>query len=90
VVNDVLRQAEAWLVDEGLELSGASGMCFAGRLCDADLFAITSGVVIPVDLPMLENVLTDLLACRHGDPERVGDDPRIAAAIYRAALDGVG
>jgi hypothetical protein len=87
VVNDVLRQAEAWLVDEGLELSGASGMCFAGRLCDADLFAITSGVVVPVDLPMLENVLTDVRACRHADPERIGDDPRFAAAIYRAALD---
>jgi hypothetical protein len=87
VVNDVLRQAEAWLVDEGLELSGASGMCFASRLCDADLFAITSGVVVPVDLPMLEDVLTDVLACRHADPERVSDDPRFAAAIYRAALN---
>jgi hypothetical protein len=36
---------------------------------------------------MLEDVLTDVLACRHADPERIGDDPRIAAAIYRAALD---
>jgi hypothetical protein len=87
VVNDVLRHAEAWLVDEGLESSGASGMCFAGRLCDADLFAIISGVVVPVDLPMLEDVLTDVLACRHADPERIGGDPRFAAAIYRAALD---
>ena len=87
VVNDVLRQAEAWLVDEGLELSGASGMCFAGRLCDTDLFAITSGVVVPVDLPMLEDVLTDVPACRHSDQEHIGDDPRFAAAIYRAALD---
>jgi hypothetical protein len=32
-------------------------------------------------------VLTDVLACRHGDPERVGVDSRFAAAIYRAALD---
>jgi hypothetical protein len=70
-----------------MELSGVSGMCFAGRLCDADLFAITSGVVVPVDLPMLEDVLTDVLACRHADAERMGDDPRFAAAIYRAVLD---
>jgi hypothetical protein len=84
VVNDVLRQSEVWLVDEVLELSG---MCFAGRLCDADLFAVTGGVVVPVDLPMLEDVLTDVLACRHADPERIGGDPRFAAAIYRAALD---
>ena len=87
VVNDVLRQSEAWLVDESLELSVASGMCFAGPLCGADLFAITGGVVVPVDLPMLEDVLTDVLACRHADIERIGGDPRFAAAIYRAALD---
>jgi hypothetical protein len=87
VVNDVLRQAEAWLVDENLEVSGASGMCFAGRLCDADSFSITSGVIVPVDRPLLDDVLTDPIACRHADPQRVGDDPRFAAAIYRAALD---
>src|SRR6516165_6843448 len=87
VVNDVLRQSESWLVDESLERSGASGMCFAGRLCDADPFAITSGVVVPVDQPMLEDVLSDILACRRAEPERIGDDPRFAAAIYRAALD---
>jgi hypothetical protein len=62
-------------------------MCFAGRLCDADLFAITSGIAIPVDRPMLEDVLSDIHACRHADPERIGDDPRFATAIYRAALD---
>jgi hypothetical protein len=75
------------LVDESPELSGASGTCFAGWLCDADLLAITSVVVVPVDLPMLEDILTDVLACRHANPERIGDDLRFAAAIYRAALD---
>jgi hypothetical protein len=87
VVSDLLRQAEAWLVDEGLEVSGATGMCFASRLCDADVFAITSGVIVPIDRSMLEDVLSDVLACRHSDPKRVGDDPRFASAIYRAALD---
>jgi hypothetical protein len=56
-------------------------------IASLNLLAITNGVVLPVDLPMLEDVLTDVLACRHADPERIGDDPRIAAAIYRAALD---
>jgi hypothetical protein len=88
VVSDLLRQAEAWLIDEGLEVSGTAGMCFASRLCDVDQFAITSGVIVPVDRSMLEDVLTDVLACRHADPKRVGDDPRFASAIYRAALDG--
>jgi hypothetical protein len=31
--------------------------------------------------------LTDALACRHADPDQVGDDPHFAVAIYRAALD---
>jgi hypothetical protein len=87
VVSDLLRQAEAWLVDEGLEVSGTTGMCFASRLCDADVFAITSGVIVPINRSMLEDVLSDVLACRHSDPKRVGDDPRFASAIYRAALD---
>ncbi len=87
VVNDLLREAESWLVDEGLEMSGAVGMCFASRLYDADQFAITSGVVVPVDRPMLEDVLTDGRVCRHPDPGRVAEDARFAAAIYRAALD---
>lgn len=87
IVVDALRQSDAWLVDEGLEASAQNGMCFAGRLCDTDAFATTSGVVVPIDGAVVEDVLTDALACRHPDPERVGDDPRFAAAIYRAAIE---
>ena len=52
-----------------------------------DQFAMTSGVIVPVDRPMLEEVLTDGRACRHEDPARVADDPRFARAIYRVALE---
>lgn len=82
-----IRQEETWLVDEGLAATARHGMCFAGRLCEVDQFAITNGVMVPVHGPMIEEVLTDKLAsCRVG-PQRVGDEPRFAAAIYRAALD---
>jgi hypothetical protein len=87
MVSDLLREAESWLVDEGLESSDPIGACFAGRLCYADEFAITSGVVVPVDRSMLEGVLTDALIFRHPDLGGVGDDPRFASAIYRAAID---
>ena len=64
VVNGVLREAQVWLLDEGLEWSRAGGMYFARRLREADRFAIIGGVVAPVDLPMLDDILTDgLPAC---------------------------
>ena len=87
IVTDALRRTDAWLVDEGLEASAENGMCFASRLCDTDTFAITCGVVVPVNGAIVEDALIDALACRRADPERVGDDPRFATAIYRAALD---
>jgi hypothetical protein len=63
------------------------GTCFAGRLCEVGQFAITNGAMVPVHGPMIEQVLADTLAsCRVG-PLRVGDEPRFAAAIYRAAID---
>src|SRR3974377_1783450 len=72
VGNDALRQSESGLGDEGLARSGASGMCFAGRLCDADPFAITSGVVVPVHRPMLEDGLSAILPSPRAGPGRVG------------------
>jgi hypothetical protein len=36
---------------------------------------------------MIEEVLTDTLASCRVDPQRVRNEPRFAAAIYRAALD---
>jgi hypothetical protein len=87
VVTDQLQQAETWLVDEALAATARHGMCFAGRLSEVGQFAITNGVMVPVHGPIIEQVLADTLAsCRVG-PQRVGDEPRFAAAIYRAAID---
>lgn len=87
VVVDQLRQAETWLVDEGLAATARHGMSFAGRLCEMDHFAVTNGVVVPVHGPMIEQVLTETLAACRGGPQRVGDETRFVTAIYRAALD---
>jgi hypothetical protein len=87
VVTDQLEQAETWLVDEALAATARRGMCFAGRLCEVGQFAITNGVMVPVHGPMIEQVLADTLASGRVGPQRVGDEPRFAAAIYRAALD---
>jgi hypothetical protein len=87
IVTDVLREAEAWLLDEQLEASAPEGMAFAGRLSQPEDFAMTCGVVVPVDRSLIEEVTLDTLAWRRGDPEHVAEDPRFAIAIYRAAID---
>jgi len=87
IITDVLREAEVWLVDEQLEASAPQGLCFAGRICEPDRFAMSCGVVVPVYRELMEEIALDMPAWRRGDPERVADDPRFALAIYRAAID---
>jgi hypothetical protein len=87
VISDVLRETEVRLVDENLEASAPKDMAFAGRICVPENFAMTCGVIVPVDKDLLEEVLLDTLAWRHGSPEQVAQDARFAAAIYRAAVD---
>jgi hypothetical protein len=87
IVTDVLREAEAWLVDEKLETSAPEGMALAGRLCAPEGFEMSCGVVVPVDRDLIEEVALDTPAWRRDDPDGVAQDPRFAIAIYRAAID---
>jgi hypothetical protein len=87
IVTDVLREIEAWLIDEKLEASAPEGMSFAGRLCAPEEFAMSCGVVVPIDRNLIEEVALDTPAWRHRDPDGVAQDPRFAIAIYRAAID---
>ena len=75
------------MVDESLERTAPEGAAIAARLCRPEAFAMTSGVVVPVDREMLEEALDEALPRVHGTPEQVADDRRFAAAIYRAALE---
>ena len=88
IVTDLLRVGETWLVDEALTISAQPGIAFAGRLYWPAEFAMTCGVVVPVDAELFEEVMLYSLAwLRHADPEQLADDPRFAAALYRGALD---
>src|ERR1700730_9779977 len=71
IVTDVLRDAQAWRIDEQLEASAPEGTAFAGRLSSPEDFAITCGVVVPVDRDLIEEVTLDTLAWRRGDPEQL-------------------
>jgi hypothetical protein len=86
VVQDLLRQDEAWLVDEAMERSAPEGTVAAMRLCTPDAFAMTCGVIVPVDRELLEEVIATVLPRVRGSPDRVADDRRFATAVYRTAV----
>ena len=87
IVTDVLRDSETWLVDEALTMSAQPGLTFASRLCWPGEFAVTCGVVVPVNADLLEDVVLDSLAWRRAHPEELAGDPRFATAIYRGAIN---
>ncbi len=86
IVQDLLRQDEAWLVDEAREQSAPEGMAMAMRLCTPDAFAMTSGIIVPVDREGLEEVLDPVLPRVRGEPDQVANDRRFATALYRIAV----
>lgn len=86
MVQDLLRQDEAWLVDEALEQSAPEGMAMAIRLCTPDAFAMSSGIIVPVDREVMEEVLDQVLPRVRGAPNQVANDRRFATAIYRMAV----
>jgi hypothetical protein len=86
IVLDTLRETEAWLVDEGLERCAEAGMCFAARLYRPEDFSMTSGVIVPVDPLVIQEVAEDDAAWRREKADAVADDPRFAASVYRAAI----
>lgn len=84
IVQDLLRQGEAWLVDEALEQSAPEGMTM--RLGTPDEFAMTCGIIVPVDRDVMEEVLDEVLPRVRGAPDQVANDRRFAMAIYRIAM----
>jgi hypothetical protein len=86
IVQDLLRQGEVWLVDEALEASAPEGMSLAMRLCTPDVFAMTSGIIVPVDWEVMTEVLDEVLPRVRGTPDQVANDRRLATAIYRVAV----
>src|SRR5687768_6339382 len=82
IVQDLLRQGEAWLVDEALEQSAPEGMTMTMRLGTADEFAMTCGIIVPVGRDVMEEVLDEVLPRVRGAPDQVANDRRFAMAIY--------
>jgi hypothetical protein len=86
LLTDLLCHRDVWLIDEGLERTGEDGMVFAGRLYRIDGFAMTSGVFVPVNDIMVDDIVAEAGAWCRSDRATFAQDPRLAAALYRSAI----
>ena len=86
IAKDLFRGGEVWLVDEGLESSLPDGAALATRIYTPEGFAMTAGVLVPLDGELIENAVADTPQLLRKPPDEVIDDRRFAEAIYRAAL----
>ena len=86
IVKDLFRRVEVWLVDEGLESSLPNGAVLATRLYTPEGFAMTAGVLVPLDLELMEDAIADMPQLLRKGYEEAIDDRRFAEAIYRVAL----
>jgi len=90
IVQDLMREESLWLVDEGLEQTALEGMSLAMRVITPEAFAMTCGVIVPVDAMLLDEVFEEVLGRIRGEADAIANDRRFATAIYRRAiLDGL-
>ena len=86
IVKDLFRGVEIWLIDVGLESSLPEEAALATRLFTPDRFAMTAGVLVPLDLELIEGAIAGTPQLLRKGYEEVINDRRFAEAIYRVAL----
>ncbi len=88
IITDTMRDSETeiWLVDEGLELSADPGMLFAARLYLPGDFAMTSGVLVPIDPDILDAAFAKVPGVLDMPTKHIASDSRFNTAVYRAAI----
>jgi hypothetical protein len=86
IVKDLFRGSECWLVDEGLESSLPEQAVLATRIFTPESFAMTAGVLVPLDIDLTEYAIADTPQLLRKRQEEAINDRRFAEAIYRAAV----
>ena len=86
IVKDVFRGNEYWLLDEALESSLPDEAMLATRLYHLNGFTVTAGVVVPLDMELVEDAIVETPQLLRKLPKDAIDDRRFAEAIYRAAV----
>ncbi len=86
IVNDLFRREEIWLMDEGIEETAPEGFIFASRLFKPNEYYMTTGVAIPVD----EDVIEEIAAVFPNiNPDTIIDERknvRFIEAVYKTAI----
>ncbi|HEY0522075.1 MAG TPA: hypothetical protein VGD08_01715 [Stellaceae bacterium] len=89
IVRDPARQQNAWFIDVVLpDRPLPEGAYLAMRLCEPDgTFSLPCGSVVPVTSDMLDEIVAEIATyIPRTPPEKVMDDPRFAAIVYRTAI----
>ena len=90
LVRDLMRGERLWLVDENLERTAPGGMTLVMRVSRPEAFAMTCGVIVPVDAALTEAAFDEVRGRVRGEPDAIANDRRFATAIYHAAvMDGI-
>jgi len=86
IVKDLFRSVEIWLIDVGLESSLPQEAALATRLFTPDRFDITAGVLVPLDLELIEDAIAATPQLLRKGYEEVINERRFAESIYRVTL----
>jgi hypothetical protein len=84
---DVLRQAQVWLLDEHLEPRLSEGVVFATRLATPEGFSFSIGPSVRLDRDLIEELEAEMTPLCRKPIEEVANDRRFAQAVYRLAIE---
>ncbi|MCH8841859.1 MAG: hypothetical protein IID61_02675 [SAR324 cluster bacterium] len=86
IARDILLDEDLWLMDESLEETAEEGTAVATRLFKPDEFHMTTGVLVPLDEPLLSEV-ERVFPQRERNPNlAAGKNPRLIECVYKAAI----
>ena len=84
ILEDLLRQEEVWLMDEGFEQTVPDGGTLASRVTKPDAFHMTTGAAIPITREAMQDV-----AAVFPSPDASlvdGTNVRFIETVYRSAV----
>ena len=84
ILEDLLRQEEVWLMDEGFEQTVPDGAALASRVTKPDAFHMTTGASIPITRDAMEDVAAAIPSL--DVPLADGTNVRFIETVYRSAV----